>query len=181
MTAPSAGPAGVAGRQVIVRRTLPASPERVFDLFTRGEDLARWFCDACDSDPRLGGEVHAAWIDEEGEPWDRLGHWLEFDRPFVATLEWLEAEDFEGQSADPHVLADGQPITVGAEEPAPRQRETLRIALAPHPDGCTVTVLSPLMQGRDTIRPEVLHDTVRHGWETTLQGLEQLLREEAGQ
>ena len=79
---PPADPAAPSARRpVVVRHTLPAPPERVFRLFTTSGDLQRWFCDAVDTEPREGGLLHAAWQDDEGEPWDRMGRFVVFEPP----------------------------------------------------------------------------------------------------
>lgn len=143
-------------RQVIARSPLPGTPEQVFALITDGARLAEWFCDACDSDARLGGEVHAAWTDEEGESWDRVGVWSEFDAPYRVTLQWLAV-----QTAD----QPDQTSTV----------DELKFAVAPHPRGCMLTVISPLPNVDTPVRPEVLEDAAQQGWQQCFQLLEQIL------
>jgi len=136
---------------VLVRCTLPASPERVFDLFTQADQLALWFCEDAQSDLRPGGAIRAGWVDEEGETWTRSGRWVELDRPFVASLEWFD----EGSEV-----------------------QAFRIAIAPHAQGCTLTVLSPALPPRDAVPADVLLDAVRQGWEHTLEALAGMLRAE---
>lgn len=136
---------------IVVRCTLPASPARVFDLFTRADQLMMWFCDTAHSDLVVGGEVRAQWTDEEGEVWTRSGRWAELDPPFVAVLDW-----------------QGEAGTV----------EPFRIAIAPHAEGASLTVLSPGLPPRDSIPQDVALDAARQGWEHTLEMLAGLLRDE---
>lgn len=140
---------------VIVRSPLPGTPQQVFALLTESEHLTKWFCDACESDPRLGGEVHAGWIDEEGESWDRVGVWQDFEPPSVngggrATLRWLAVND------------ESQP-------------EDLKFALAPHPLGSMLIVMSPLPQVETPVRREILEEAAQKGWQQCFQALEHLL------
>jgi uncharacterized protein YndB with AHSA1/START domain len=152
-------------RAVIIRSPLPGTPEQVFALLTEGAHLARWFCDACDSDAQLGGEVHASWTDEDDEPWDRVGVWVEFDAPYRLTLRWLPvqtAADLANPEAPP---AD------------PEAHDELKFAIAPHPMGAMLTVLSPPPQVETQMRWEVLEEATQRGWQQCFQLLEQLLAE----
>ncbi len=156
-------------RPVIIRSPLPGTPEQVFDLLTAGDRLAQWFCDACDSDARLGGEVHASWVDEDGEPWDRVGIWTEFDAPHRLTLRWLAVQT----AADLAVTGD-QHIAIDAP-PAEPEADELKFAIAPHPRGAMLTVLSPTLVAETPMRAEVLEDVTQKGWQQCFQLLEQLL------
>ncbi len=155
-------------RPVILRSPLPGTPEQVFALLTEGAELTKWFCDACDSDARLGGEIHAAWVDEDGEPWDRVGIWVEFDAPHRLTLRWLPVQ----------TAAD---LAVTGEEPdaAEPEHDELKFAIAPHPRGAMLTVLSPTPTVDTPMRPEVLEDATQQGWQQCFQLLEQLLAQSA--
>lgn len=161
---------------VVIRHVLPAPPQQIWQLFTSGEQLARWFCDAADSDVRIGGEVHAAWVDEDGEHWDRVGVWTDLDPPYRATLEWLDDDEV---TAPQEALTGDMQVVVGAPEadvPAtPKPRDSLRFAIAPHPQGSTVTVLSPLPQTTIAIREDVLREAAQQGWRKAFEELEQLL------
>ena len=156
-------------RLVIIRSPLPGTPEQVFALLTTGEHLAKWFCDACDSDAQLGGEVHAGWTDEDGEPWDRVGVWVEFDAPHRLTLRWLPVQT----AADLAIVGDAQ-VVVGAPDAEPEHDE-LKFAIAPHPHGAMLTVLSPPPQIETPMRWEILEETTQRGWQQCFQVLEQLL------
>jgi uncharacterized protein YndB with AHSA1/START domain len=158
----------------MARHDFASPPEAVFALFTNGEQLARWFCDACESDAAPGGVVHAAWKDEDGAAWDRVGHWQVFEPPVRASLVWDDpphpAENLEAE----------QGRHVGSEEPgqaphAPEHRDVLHIAIAPIEGGSSVTVLCSLPPPHPTIRDEALVEVVEAGWQKTFQVLEALL------
>jgi uncharacterized protein YndB with AHSA1/START domain len=161
-------------RHVIVRRDLPAPPAEVFILFTEGPQLARWFCDAADSDAQPGGEIHAVWADDEGgEDWERTGTWVAFEAPHLAVIAWQSAETAH---VDPAGAEVGQPA---AAPPA----DFLRVAIAPRTldDGSvasTVTVISPLL-AQSRIRPEVMQEAVQHGWQLAFAQLEAILSGQA--
>lgn len=152
---PSQGPPKLAEpRMAIVREPLPVAPARAFELFTSSAELVRWFCHEVQSEQRAGGEVHASWLDEDGEPWDRVGRWIAFDPPNLAVLEWFDVE-----------TAQAEPAEALSEPAEPARRDILRIAIAPDDqDGCVVTIMSPLLQSAAQLRGDVAADAVRHGW-----------------
>lgn len=157
---PAQGPPKLdAPRMAIVRESLPVSAERAFALFTRGAELKRWFCHDADVQEVHGGEVHVTWLDEDGEPWDRVGRWIAFEPPHLAVLEWFD-------------------VVTAAEDAAPPAseggRDLLRVAIAADDDGCTVTVMSPLLQAQ--LRPEVALEAVQHGWRMAFAELRELLQ-----
>lgn len=140
-------------RHVVVRQPLPVTPERAFLLFTRGSELERWFCHTVSCDERVGGVVEATWLDEDGEPWQRLGQWAAFEPPNLAVLQWA--------SSDPDVAG-----------------ETLRVAIAPAEQGCVVTVISPLLTTETHFSADVMIEAVTIGWNTTFAELAVLLQKE---
>lgn len=159
---PSQGPPKLDAPQLaIIRETLPVAPERAFSLFTRSEELKRWFCHEAEVQEMHGGEVHVTWLDEDGEPWDRVGRWIAFEPPHLAVLEWFDVE----------TAADA---TAPAEATPQRPRDVLRVAIAADDDGCSVTVMSPLLQSQ--LRPDVALDAVRHGWRMAFAELRELLQ-----
>ena len=151
----------------IVRESLPVDAARAFEMFTRSTELVRWFCDQADSQEQPNGEVHASWLDEDGEAWDRVGRWIAFEPPHLAVLEWFEVE-----TAPP--TADGPSET---DQPLPpARRDILRIAIAPEEEGgCTVTVMSPLLQSGTALRGDIAAEAVRHGWRMAFAELRILL------
>lgn len=148
-------------RQVIVRQQLPAPPERVFALFTTAQGLRSWFCDEAESAEALHGEVHAGWTEDDGSSWERIGRWVEFDPPRVAVLEWYGV-----QSAGKNAGEEGQLVP-----------DYWRIAVAPDSEaaGSVVTVVSPLVASDVAMRPELLADAARMGWEATFAALREML------
>ncbi len=152
-------------RQVIVRHALPATPDRVFALFTTALGLQSWFCDAAESTESVNGEVHAGWQDDDGATWERLGRWVEFEPPRLAVLEWYGV-----QSAGKNAGEDGQ-LTP----------DYWRIGIAPLDDGdsSVVTIVSPLVASEVAMRPELLADAAKMGWDATFAALRELLASEA--
>jgi len=60
---------------------LAAPVERVFAALTRAEHLARWFCDAAESDPREGGVLVCRWNRPGSSAEPYRGTWVLFDPP----------------------------------------------------------------------------------------------------
>ncbi len=188
-SAQSGPPAVKSATQVVVRKELPLPAERVFALFSQGPELTRWFCDGADTETNLLGELHCMWLDEDGEPWERVGRFTVWQPPNLLTIEWYDVltQADPAQSSSSHVLADGQSIVlqVPQEEPAEaaaeqtpdpepnKPRETLQVAIAPYFEGSMVTVISPLLHD-STMRPEIQHDAVRAGWEAAFEALASL-------
>lgn len=56
---------------------LQAPPSRVFAALTEGRHLERWFCDACESEPREAGRLTMRWL-RSGSPIPYEATWLEF-------------------------------------------------------------------------------------------------------
>ncbi len=164
MHPPSAHPFGDPPRQVIVRQTVPAEPAVVFALFTAKRNLELWFCDEAQSDERLGGEVHALWHDDDGEgSHERVGHWIEWEPPNLAVVEWFGVQT---------VQETGE---TGERLPS----DFWRVAIAQHPEGSSVTVVSPVLHSDGVVRPQVLYDSAKLGWEMVLNGMGQLLSQGA--
>jgi uncharacterized protein YndB with AHSA1/START domain len=60
---------------------LAAPPERVFAALTEGRHLARWFCDACESDPEENGRLTMRWHRAYSSPWPYEATWTVVDPP----------------------------------------------------------------------------------------------------
>lgn len=73
-----------------------------------------------------------------------------------------------------HVDSEG---ALAAPPPAP-PTDYVKIAIADHPQGCVLTVLCPLMQLDDVVRPDVMHDALQIGWAQTLQSLAELVAQD---
>jgi len=174
----------MAHRPIIARQQFAAPAQRIFDLFTQSSELSKWFCDAADSDAQAGGQIHAAWVDEDGQPWDRIGVWSDWDPPYRATLTW-DADEAPTDAASVLAITGSTPLvlhvdsqgTLAAPPPA-AQADYVKIAIADHPQGCVLTVLCPLMQLDDVVRPDVMHDALQIGWTQTLQSLAELVAQD---
>jgi len=88
-----------------LERTFTASPEQVFDAWTRADLLQAWFAPGegfeitAEADPRPGGRFRIAMRHvESGAPHVAVGEYLEVDRPrrIVCTWRWEEG-DVAGQ------------------------------------------------------------------------------------
>ncbi len=57
---------------------LAAAPARVFEALTEGRHIARWFCDECVSEPRLGGRLSMRWTRPGSSPQPFDAVWTAF-------------------------------------------------------------------------------------------------------
>jgi uncharacterized protein YndB with AHSA1/START domain len=78
---------------VVVRRTLPAPPNAVYDEWLDPEALTEWMCPrparclAVTLDPRVGGKLRFD-IEDEGEKFFVSGTFLTLDRPRLLRFTW---------------------------------------------------------------------------------------------
>jgi len=130
---------------VVVRAVLPAPPAQVFELFSTAAGLEAWFCDGARADPGPGGAVEARWRDDGDGERSRCGAFVEWQPPHLVSVAWS---------------GDG---------------ELWRVAIADHPQGSMVAVLSPPLPADGGARAQVRHDTARMGWEVALAALAELI------
>jgi uncharacterized protein YndB with AHSA1/START domain len=99
---------------------LSAPAVRVFAALTEGRHLARWFCDACESDPVAGGRLVMHWHGERAsrEPYE--ARWTALVAPTTAA--------FHGGHAG-YPGGDAGEVTFELEEDATGTRLTVRHAL----------------------------------------------------
>lgn len=96
-------------KQLVIERTLKATPERVFDAFTDPGQLTRWWwpngftCPAAEVDLRVGGTYRIAmeWPDLIPEA-ARFSHYLggeyfEIDRPHRLVMSARAIDDDQGE------------------------------------------------------------------------------------
>ncbi len=69
--------------QIILTRTILASPARVYAAFTRAEDWCEWCCEKAESDARIGGKLH---IYTEG--YNAYGEFTELEQDKTITFTW---------------------------------------------------------------------------------------------
>jgi uncharacterized protein YndB with AHSA1/START domain len=130
-----------------VKRVIAAAPERLFDAWTRPEELRCWWgpagvtCTAADVDLRVGGTYRIANQFPEGRVVWIEGRYERIERPSLLIYTWRLA----GESA-----------------PA----ERVRVSFRPHPQGTEVIVRHERI--RDTAR----RDGHERGWLGCLEGLE---------
>ena len=95
--------------QLVIERTLKASPERVFDAFTDADQLQRWWwpngfsCPAAEVDLRVGGAYRLAMEWPDFIPADaRFSHYMggeyyEIDRPRRLVMSGRAVNDEKGE------------------------------------------------------------------------------------
>ena len=86
------------GYELSIQKTIPGSPEDVFDAWLDIEILSQWFgpsdemtCEIKLLEPHEGGRYHIAMQSPEGETYDLLGEYVRIDRPkqLVMTFYWI--------------------------------------------------------------------------------------------
>lgn len=65
---------------------LAAPLARVFAALTEGRHLARWFCDACETDPVAGGRLVMHWHGARASREPYVAHWTAFAPPASAAF-----------------------------------------------------------------------------------------------
>ncbi len=67
--------------------SIASPPDQVFLALTEGRHLARWFCDACESEPRINGRLVMRWTREGSsrEPFE--ARWVQFEAPARAAFQ----------------------------------------------------------------------------------------------
>jgi uncharacterized protein YndB with AHSA1/START domain len=96
-------------KQLVLERTIQASPERVFDAFTDADQLMRWWwpngftCPAAEVDLRVGGTYRLAmeWPDfiPAGQQFSHylIGEYYEIDRPHRLVMSGRAVNDEQGE------------------------------------------------------------------------------------
>ena len=90
-------------REIVVKRMLPASRERVFDALTLPELFRQWMygpdgCSVpvCAMDLQVGGALRIVWRGPDGKEMGMRGEYREFDRPARIVHVELFDEDWTG-------------------------------------------------------------------------------------
>lgn len=84
-------PTGLIEKKVWIQ----ASPGIIYQALTAGNELARWFCDRAQSDPRVGGEIRASW--HAGAEWQRgRGVFTRLLPGSLVELHWVEDGELYG-------------------------------------------------------------------------------------
>lgn len=96
-------------KQLVIQRTLKASPERVFDAFTDPDQLTKWWwpngfsCPAAEVDLRVGGRYRIAMQWPDAVPADHQfshsmsGEYYEIDRPHRLVMSGRALNDEQGE------------------------------------------------------------------------------------
>jgi uncharacterized protein YndB with AHSA1/START domain len=77
----------VSDTELVFETALTASVERVFAALTEARELQHWFCDACESEPRVNGRLLMRWTraGSSHEPFE--ARWVEFVPPARAGFQ----------------------------------------------------------------------------------------------
>lgn len=132
-------------------RVISASPDRVFDLWTRPEELKKWWgpdnvrCISAEVDLRVGGLYRIG-----NEMPDRTVVWISgrfqrIERPTLLQFSW-------------------------SAEPGSKIAECVTVGFARHERGTLLTVV------HSRIASQVLRDSHRQGWIGCLDGLDRYAR-----
>jgi uncharacterized protein YndB with AHSA1/START domain len=96
-------------KELLIERTIHASPERVFDAFTDPEQLMRWWwprgfrCPAAEVDLRVGGRYRLAMEWPGSIPAEQrfahhmAGEYFEIDRPHRLVMSGRAVNDEQGE------------------------------------------------------------------------------------
>lgn len=96
-------------RQLVIRRTVKASPERIFDAFTDADQLTKWWwpagfsCPSADADLRVGGKYRLTMEWPEWIPIDARfshaleGEYFEISRPHRLVMSGRAVNDEQGE------------------------------------------------------------------------------------
>ncbi len=95
---------------VVIRRTIPASAERVFDAWTDPEQLARWMSPVghavAEVDARVGGSIRVT-MSGDGRTIEHTGEYLAIERPRRLVFSWRSPYTGGGTSRVTVELIDG--------------------------------------------------------------------------
>jgi uncharacterized protein YndB with AHSA1/START domain len=84
---------------LVLRRSVDAVPERVFDMWTQPERIRTWMCppecaiESLETDVREGGSYRIAMRQPNGEVWNVRGKYREVRRPERIVFTWAWEED----------------------------------------------------------------------------------------
>jgi uncharacterized protein YndB with AHSA1/START domain len=127
---------------LVLERTVPVSPERVWAAWTEPELILQWFTPApwktveCDIDLRRGGRSNVTMESPEGERFPNNGCYLEVEPGRLLVFTSVMGEGF--RPITPANGAEGLPFTGRIEiAPAPDGGTRYRaIAIHADPDSC---------------------------------------------
>lgn len=137
---------------LVIRRTLNASPQRVYEAWTQPSLATEFICpeditvDEVSLDVRVGGAYHIAMRRPDGEVWTVRGVYQDVQPGKRISMTWKWDE----------------------ENPEDEQETLLTIDLAPHGSGTELT----LTQERFT--SEESRGNHEHGWNSLLDKMERL-------
>ena len=149
-------------KQLVIERTLKASPERVFDAFTDPEQLTQWWwpkgftCPAAQVDLRVGGTYKLAMQWPDAIPTsDQFAHYMggeyfEIDRPHRLLMSGRAVNDDQGE-----LFAT-----------------LIEVTLEEHHGGTALTMRQSYF---DPMPPAEALGGAEQGWNEQLDKLEQLL------
>jgi uncharacterized protein YndB with AHSA1/START domain len=134
------------GVVLLVRRTIHATPERIFEAWTQPEQLCAWWgprpvtCSAAEVDLRVGGQYRIVNALPDGKTVTIQGEFREIEPPSKLVYTWRMGQGVEESSL----------VTVRFER---------------HGDATEVTI------AHDQILSEPVRDSHEQGWNGCLDGL----------
>jgi uncharacterized protein YndB with AHSA1/START domain len=102
---------------LVIKRTLAASRERVFAMWTERDLVQRWFCPGAtmtvpvaDIDAREGGEYRIVMQDADGQTYSPSGHYEKVipNELLVFTWKWADSDLVTRVTLAFHALSDAE-------------------------------------------------------------------------
>jgi len=142
---------------IVIRRTIAATPDRLFRAFTRPDELARWMSPVghaeVEVDLRIGGALRVAMIGA-GIRIEHTGEFLELDPPHRIAFTWQS--DYTGGVAT-RVIVDLAEITGGTATELTLRHELLPASARPSHAGGWGAMLDRLAAMTAAAHEEVSH------------------------
>lgn len=103
--------------KLTIKRTFPASCQRVFAMWTRADLIKKWFCPGDDmtipvaeADPRPGGSYRIVMQDKDGTTYSPSGVYetVTADKQLVFSWKWADSEIITRVTIDFRSISDSE-------------------------------------------------------------------------